>query len=92
MYDDICLMVRKINYFFFFFLSAVALLNYIRCGILWRIFCQTGTFRGVFSIISLAVYLCTSAQGVFNMPLFNTINSLNIEENNKKRKNIEHTV
>jgi hypothetical protein len=20
------------------------------CGILWRIFCQTGTFRGVFSI------------------------------------------
>jgi hypothetical protein len=29
---------------------AVALLNYISCGILWRIFCQTGTFRGVFSI------------------------------------------
>ena len=30
---------------------AVALLNYIyiSSGILWRIFCQTGTFRGVFS-------------------------------------------
>jgi hypothetical protein len=27
----------------------VALLNYISSGILWRIFCQTGTFRGVFS-------------------------------------------
>ena len=26
---------------------AVALLNYISSGILWRIFCQTGTFRGV---------------------------------------------
>ncbi len=29
--------------------SAVALLNYTSCGILWRIFRQTGTFRGVFS-------------------------------------------
>jgi hypothetical protein len=29
---------------------AVALLNYISSGILWRIFCQTGTFRGVFSM------------------------------------------
>jgi hypothetical protein len=28
---------------------AVALLNYVSCSILWRIFCQTGTFRGVFS-------------------------------------------
>jgi hypothetical protein len=28
---------------------AVALLNNISCGILWRIFCQIGTFRGVFS-------------------------------------------
>ena len=27
----------------------VALLNYISCGILWWIFCQTGIFRGVFS-------------------------------------------
>ncbi len=26
--------------------SAVALLNYISCGILWRIFCQTGIFAG----------------------------------------------
>jgi hypothetical protein len=28
---------------------AVAPSNYISSGILWRIFCQTGTFRGVFS-------------------------------------------
>ncbi len=28
---------------------AVALINYISSGILWRIFCQTWTFRGVFS-------------------------------------------
>ncbi len=27
---------------------AVALLNYISCGILWRIFSQTGTFVGFF--------------------------------------------
>ncbi len=26
----------------------VALSNYTSCGILWRIFSQTGTFRGVF--------------------------------------------
>ncbi len=32
-------------------------LNYISCGILWRIFCQTGTFRGVFSIIISYIYL-----------------------------------
>ncbi len=25
---------------------AVALLNYMSCGILWRIFCQTGIFAG----------------------------------------------
>ncbi len=30
--------------------SAVALLNYISSGIFWRIFCQTGIFRGVFSL------------------------------------------
>ncbi len=29
--------------------SAVVLLNYISNDLLWRIFCQTGTFRGVFS-------------------------------------------
>jgi hypothetical protein len=29
--------------------SAVALMNYISSGLLWRIFCQTGIFRGVFS-------------------------------------------
>ncbi len=28
---------------------AVALFNYISSGILWQIFCQIGTFRGVFS-------------------------------------------
>jgi hypothetical protein len=32
---------------------AVALLNYISCGVLWRIFCQTGIFRGVFSVYSI---------------------------------------
>ncbi len=30
----------------------VALLNYISCGILWRIFCQTGIFRG-FPLVTL---------------------------------------
>ena len=35
---------------------AVALLNYISCGILWRIFCQTGTFRGVFSPYLYIIY------------------------------------
>ncbi len=29
--------------------SVVALLNYITSGLLWRIFCQTETFRGVYS-------------------------------------------
>ena len=40
---------------------AVALLNYISWGILWRIFCQTGIFRGVsYSIVTLkhsAIYV-----------------------------------
>jgi hypothetical protein len=30
---------------------AVALLNYISCGILWKIFCQTGTFRECVSLL-----------------------------------------
>jgi hypothetical protein len=30
---------------------AVALLNYISSGKLWRIFSQTGIFRGVFSLL-----------------------------------------
>ena len=34
---------------------AVALLNYVSCGILWRIFCQTGTFRGVFSFFVVRI-------------------------------------
>ncbi len=40
---------------------AVALLNYISSGLLWRIFCQTGTFRGVFSISNNAVRISTAA-------------------------------
>jgi hypothetical protein len=39
---------------------AVALLNYISCGILWRIFCQTGTFRGVFSTYASFISLVGS--------------------------------
>ncbi len=36
--------------------SAVALLNYISSGILWRIFCQTGIFAGLsLHIINFAV-------------------------------------
>ena len=59
----------------------VVLLNYISSGILGGIFAKLGHSAG-FSlyIISFAVYLCTSAQGVFNMPLCNTINSLNIKK------------
>ncbi len=38
---------------------AVALLNYISCGILWWIFCQTGTFRGVFSLYIIDMAGCT---------------------------------
>jgi hypothetical protein len=38
-------------------------LNYISCGILWRIFCQTGTFRGVFSISNNAVRISAAAMG-----------------------------
>jgi hypothetical protein len=41
---------------------AVALLNYISSRILWRIFCQTGTFRGVFfTKITLAVRIPAAA-------------------------------
>jgi len=29
--------------------SAVDIMNYISSGLLWQIFCQAGTFRGVFS-------------------------------------------
>ncbi len=32
---------------------AAALFDYISCGLLWRIFCQTGIFSGVFSICIL---------------------------------------
>ncbi len=42
---------------------AVALLNYTSSGLLWRIFCQTGTFRGVFSISNNAVRISAAAMG-----------------------------
>ncbi len=42
---------------------AVALLNYISSGKLWRIFCQTGTFCGVFSISNNAVRISAAAMG-----------------------------
>ncbi len=41
---------------------AVALLNYISSGMLWRIFCQTGTFRGVFSTYVSFISLVGSEQ------------------------------
>jgi hypothetical protein len=41
---------------------AVALLNYISCGLLWRIFCQTGIFAGFsLHIINLAVRISEAA-------------------------------
>ncbi len=45
--------------------SAVALLNYISSDLLWRIFCQTGIFRGVFSpyIINNAIRISAAAIG-----------------------------
>jgi hypothetical protein len=43
---------------------AVALLNYISCGILWRIFCQTGIFAGFsLHIINNAVRISEAAMG-----------------------------
>jgi len=44
---------------------AVAQLNYISIGLLWWIFCQTGKFRGVFSIyiINNAVRISEAAMG-----------------------------
>jgi hypothetical protein len=42
--------------------SVVALMNYISSGLLWRIFCQTGTFRGVFSPYISFIKLEGSAQ------------------------------
>ncbi len=39
--------------------SAVVLLNYISNDLLWRIFCQTGTFCGVFS-----PYITYNAEGI----------------------------
>jgi hypothetical protein len=41
---------------------SVALLNYISCGILWRIFSQTGIFAGFsLHIINLAVMISAAA-------------------------------
>ena len=43
---------------------AVALLNYTSCGILWRIFSQTGIFAGFsLHIISNAVRISEAAMG-----------------------------
>jgi hypothetical protein len=43
---------------------AVALLNYISCGILWRSFCQTGIFVGFsLHIINNAVRISEAAMG-----------------------------
>jgi hypothetical protein len=43
---------------------AVALLNYISCGILWRIFCQTGIVAGFsLHIINNAVRIIEAAMG-----------------------------
>ncbi len=66
---------------------SVALLNYISCGILWRIFCQTGIFAG-FSLntINFAVYLCASAHCVLNMHVCNTTNILNIRREEKEEE------
>ncbi len=58
---------------------AVALLNYISSGKLWRIFSQTGIFAG-FSLntIDFAVYLCTFTQCVFHMHVCSTTKRKNI--------------
>jgi hypothetical protein len=53
---------------------AVALLNYISSGILWRIFSPLGLFAGfslyIYCIINFAVYLCASAQCLFRFRRF----------------------
>ncbi len=55
---------------------AVALLNYISCGILWRIFCQIGTFRGVFlHFINFAVRISEAAMGRAEVRRHNMINT-----------------
>jgi hypothetical protein len=42
--------------------SAVDIMNFIGSGLLWWIFCQTGTFRGVFSLYISFLTLGGSAQ------------------------------
>ncbi len=66
---------------------AVALLNYISSGKLWRIFTQTGIFAG-FSLntIDFAFYLCNFTQCVFHMHVSNTTNRKNIVQYSKKIK------
>ncbi len=53
---------------------AVALLNYISSVILWRIFCQTGTFRGVFLYILFAGRISEAAMGGAGVGGYNMIN------------------
>jgi hypothetical protein len=66
---------------------AVALLNYISCGILWRIFCQTGILAGFhLLIINFAVYLCIFTQCVFNMHVCN--NQFKYKKRRKRRGRI----
>ena len=60
----------------------VALLNYTSSGLLWRIFCQTGKFRGVFSISNNAVRISAAAMGgagdiIFYLPETNIISLRN---------------
>ncbi len=67
--------------------SAVALLNYITSDLLWRIFCQTGTFLGVFSpyIINNAIRISAAAIGRGGGHYINT------KEENKKGRTSGHT-
>ncbi len=52
----------------------VALLNYISSGIFWRIFCQTGIFRGVFlHVINFAVRISEAAMKGVGDIIFHTV-------------------
>jgi hypothetical protein len=64
----------------------VALLNYISSGILYPIFCQTGTFRGVFSISNNAVRISAAAMGGAGG------GDIILIKKNKTKKNLGHTL
>ncbi len=53
---------------------SVALLNYISCGILWRIFCQTGIFAG-FSPNIIYIVGRTSATAIAGDIIFLSLGS-----------------